>query len=43
MQHGNETLDSLTHSLQTIVRGKAGKGGVKGVTAAVLITHEFEL
>ncbi|EFN57639.1 expressed protein [Chlorella variabilis] len=37
------TLSWQHKPFKTIVRGKAGKGGVKGVTAAVLITHEFEL
>ena len=29
--------------LQAVVRGKAGKGGLKGATATLLLTHEFSL
>lgn len=28
---------------QVVLRGKAGQGGVKGVNAAVTLTHEFEI
>lgn len=29
--------------LQLVVSAKAGKGGVKDVTAKLLVTHEFEI
>lgn len=30
-------------TLQVVVRGKAGRSGLKGVTAVATLTHEFEL
>jgi hypothetical protein len=28
---------------QVVVSGKSGKGGVKGVQAKLMLTHEFDL
>jgi hypothetical protein len=34
---------ALSPPNQVVVRGKAGKSGVKGITAALTLTREFEL